>query len=172
MKIVYIILLLLWFVFGCMWCNKRFCGEATAAATKAAPAIGATGDGACKSALAFRDKNKQIDLVSNENFKFNNSSYSRLTVSDDLDGFIDKAALFFDGNDNMRMQIKGWYTTSETNNSDFDNLGLARANDIKTYFLTKGIRSDQMSTKGSLLESNCFDEDVLQKGVSIAVGPK
>ena len=68
------------------------------------------------------------------------------------------------------MQIKGYYLAEETNNTNYENLGLARANMVKAYFLEQGVNSDQLKTMGKPGNPNCMDDGVLQKGIAIAFG--
>ncbi len=54
-----------------------------------------------------------------------------------------------------RLEITGFYASSETNNSSFANLGIARADSIKKIFLAQaqGIPSSRISLVGAINES-------------------
>jgi len=171
MRALYSILLLLWFVLGYFLCKNYIC-NADASPSKSTSAIGAVGSGDCQSALAFKLKDSDLSLMSNDNFTFNRSEGSILSFSPDLDEILDQVVSFVNNNPDVRMQIKGMYGSQEENDSSFDNLGLARADAIQGIFLDKGIAADQVSTIGKQLKTNCFDDGVLKKGASVAFARK
>lgn len=170
MRILYILLLLLWFVIGCFWCNRTFCGEANAAAAKSSSVVPV--GNSCQPTLSFKIKGTDFSLISEENFKFQNSSDAVIDYSSDLDVILDDVSTYLKDNQNVRIQIKGMYASDEDNASGFENLGIARANAIKSIFLDKGVSVSQISTIGKPLTTNCFDDNVLQKGALVAFGSK
>ena len=90
----------------------------------------------------------------NENFNFNTSSSSVLMpVSQDVEKGITGLKSFLAENVNKVININGFYKSDEENNSAFPNLGMARANSVKNYFVSKGISSSLINTNGVLLEN-------------------
>jgi OmpA-OmpF porin, OOP family len=52
-----------------------------------------------------------------------------------------------------KLVITGYALNSEKNTSAFPNLAIARANDLKTYFISKGIASDRFELKGEMRDA-------------------
>jgi outer membrane protein OmpA-like peptidoglycan-associated protein len=55
-------------------------------------------------------------------------------------------------NESNVVNITGYYTSDEENNTAFPNLGLARANNIKNDLASKGISTAQINTMGKLID--------------------
>ena len=55
-------------------------------------------------------------------------------------------------NESNVVNITGYYTSDEENNTAFPNLGLARANTIKNDLASKGISTTQINTMGKLMD--------------------
>jgi len=171
MKALYSFLLFLWFVLGYFLCKSFICSpDKITSNSSAVGAVSSVGD--CQSALAFRLKDSDFSLISNENFTFNRSTGSILEYSSELDQMLDQVVSFINDNPDVRMQGKGMYAFKEENNTDFDNLGLARADAIQSIFEEKGIEMGQVSTLGKELKTDCFDDNVLRKGASVAFAKK
>jgi OmpA-OmpF porin, OOP family len=49
-----------------------------------------------------------------------------------------------------KLEITGYATSTEVNNTSFENLGLARANDIKEYLIKQGVPANQLSAIGKI----------------------
>ncbi len=106
---------------------------------------------------------------SNDNFNFNASNFSILTpLSSEVDTGIEKLKAYFDtdGNENKKIDITGYYDEGEENPSAFSNLGLARANAVKNYFVEQGIASDRINTYGELRDSLVPDGDIYKGPLS------
>jgi len=97
------------------------------------------------------DANGDFSFESADNFNFNASNYALITpVSTALDGGIDQLSAYLKRNPNKNVTITGLYTSQEVNNSAYPNLGLARANAVKNYFISRGISSRMFNTRGML----------------------
>lgn len=106
---------------------------------------------------------------SNDNFNFNVSNFGILTpLSAKVDEGIGALKAYFDtdGNEDKKINITGYYDEGEENPSAFSNLGLARANAVKNYFVEQGIGSDRINTYGELRESLVPDGDIYRGPVS------
>lgn len=115
------------------------------------------------------DGNFAFNSNDNENFNFNVSKFSILTpLSPEIDKGIGELKTYFDtdGNENKKIDITGYYTEDEENASAFSNLGFARANTIKNYFVEQGIPSDRINTYGKLKNSFVPDNDIYRGPVS------
>ncbi len=94
----------------------------------------------------FNVKDANFELNCEENFAFRTSSYEiEQPIAPELTDAAGKLKSYLTGNPNIGLQIKGYYGASEKNVSLFSNLGLARANAIKGYFITNGFNKKQMA---------------------------
>ena len=102
----------------------------------------------------------------NDNFNFNVSSSDYLEpLSQKVsDGIIPGLKNYMTENANKVINITGYYNSEETNNSAFPNLGLARANAVKNYFVSQEIPSAQINTMSEL------KDDMVPKG-DVYLGP-
>lgn len=106
---------------------------------------------------AFTLTGKDIDYTCEGNFNFLIDTFkSDVKDSTCINTGIEKLKSALEKNP-QRLAITGYALTSEKNNSVFENLGLARANDVKNYFVSKGIPSNIIDIKGEI------KDDLLQK---------
>lgn len=93
-----------------------------------------------------------IDYRTNDNFKFLKNDAALLTpIGDSVEIGIENLKTFLTANPKQKVTITGYATSDEKNTTTFENLGLARANDVKNYFVTKGFSADQLNTKGEII---------------------
>ena len=105
------------------------------------------------------------DYSTNDNFNFNPSSSAILMpVSQNVENGIDGLKSFLTNNTGKVVNITGFYKSDEENDSAFPNLGLARANAVKNYFVSKGIPSSLLNPVGVL------NDDLVPKD-NIYLGP-
>ncbi len=105
------------------------------------------------------------DYSTNDNFNFNPSSSAILMpVSQNVENGIDGLKSFLTNNAGKVVNITGFYKSDEENDSAFPNLGLARANAVKNYFVSKGIPSSVLNPVGVL------NDDLVPKD-NIYLGP-
>ncbi|KUJ62928.1 flagellar motor protein MotB [Flavobacteriaceae bacterium CRH] len=103
-----------------------------------------------------------IEYHTNDNLKFlKNSSALIMPISDSVSIGIDKLKSLLITSPKQKITIIGYATSDETNTTKFENLGLARANDVKNYFLSKGFNSAQFDTKGEIVEKWKTSSDTL-----------
>jgi outer membrane protein OmpA-like peptidoglycan-associated protein len=94
-----------------------------------------------------------FDYQCNDNFKFLKDGFRNIQpVSDSINLGINNLKMFFDKNPNHKLVITGYATSEEKNTSAYPNLGFARANDVKNYFVSKGFSPSQFDTTGELKE--------------------
>ena len=95
-----------------------------------------------------------INFRTGDNLKFLKNSASLLTpISDSVGIGIENLKRFLAANPKQKVIITGFAISDETNNSTFENLGLARANEVKNYFVSKGLRASQFDTKGEIIKN-------------------
>ncbi|WP_335967113.1 OmpA family protein [Galbibacter sp. PAP.153] len=115
--------------------------------------------------LIIIDSTGSFNYEANDNFNFNASDFIILRPLEQgvEDGVMQLKE--YVGNDASKfVNVTGYYENSETNNSAFPNLGLARANAVKNHLIAQGISSKKINTFGEL-------QDGLPKQDSIYVGP-
>lgn len=104
--------------------------------------------------FVLRDPDGDFTLRSDDNFNFDSSGYNILRpVSEKVNSGIDELQLYLSANERKLVNISGMYTSAEENTSAFPNLGMARANSVKNYLITRGIPSSQMNLRGKLNEN-------------------
>lgn len=104
-----------------------------------------------KNAFSIVDSQNNSAFKFNDNFNFKTSSYDILEpISEGLNLEVEKLTAYIKENPDKTVDITGFYTSSENNNSAFPNLGLARANAVKNHFVSKGGSSKMINTYGEL----------------------
>ena len=96
----------------------------------------------------FSLKGEDIDYHCKSNFNFLNNNFKTiLPVIDSINIGVEKLKTVLEKG-GQKVNIIGYYLASEKNNSAFENLGLARAVDVKNYFVSKGISAVSITTNG------------------------
>ncbi len=73
----------------------------------------------------------------------------------------------------QNLNIEGHYTVQEENNSIYENLGLARAAQVKQEFISQyGVSENQLSTTGKLVDDDALVNDTLHRGYLLTLGSK
>jgi OmpA-OmpF porin, OOP family len=110
----------------------------------------------------FALKGTDFNYQCNDNFKFMKNGFNNiLPVGDSVNMGINNLKMFFDKNPNQKLLITGYATSDEKNTSAYPNLGEARANDIKNYFVSKGFSAAKFDTKGEIREVWKMNADTL-----------
>lgn len=108
---------------------------------------------ATRNAFSITDANEAFYYTTADNFNFETSAFTpRMPISSEVDAGIGNLQAHLSENKNKSVAITGLFTSSETNTSAFPNLGIARANAVKNYMVSKGISSTQLNTFGKLSE--------------------
>jgi OmpA-OmpF porin, OOP family len=130
--------------------QKRSCGCGTlAAATTGASAALATPVAAASSIL-IADGDK-LNAGFNENLTFATNGYEyKQPLSAKLNAVFQQTADYLKANPTRGLKITGIYASSEKNTSVYENLGLGRANNVKTIFTTLGVPATQIMTDAYL----------------------
>ena len=110
----------------------------------------------------FNLSGPNINYQSDANFRFQKNGYEHLTpVHDSINAGLDILKAHFDKVKDQRLKITGYYTTDEKNTSAFPNMGLARANNVKNYLVSKGISAERIDIAGEERERWRMDVDTL-----------
>ncbi|WP_346881759.1 OmpA family protein [uncultured Algibacter sp.] len=119
-----------------------------------------------KNAFAITDNESNFKIRTNDNFNFKISDFSILNpISEKVPSETKLLKEFLLTNPLKTIDITGYYKSDELNNSAYPNLGLARANAVKNYFVSQDISSKQIDTKGQL------NDDIYPDDSSILYGP-
>ena len=103
-----------------------------------------------------------IEYQTNDNLKFlKNNATLIMPVSDSVINGIQELKTFLVSNPQQKVTITGYATSDETNTTTFENLGLARANEVKNYFVSEGLSEKQFNTKGEIIEKWKMSADTL-----------
>lgn len=110
----------------------------------------------------------------NDNFNFNVSSYNYLEpLSQKVrDGIAPGLQQYLTENATKVIDITGYYKNDETNNSAYPNLGIARANAVKNYFVSQGISSTHINTYGKLMAEMVPKDNVYFGPVAYGISNK
>ena len=102
--------------------------------------------------FAFSDGDFTYSTNDNFNFNVSSSNYLEPLSQKVRDGIIPGLKNYMTENQNKVINITGYFKSDEANNSAFPNLGLARANAVKNYFVSQEIPSSQINTMGKLMD--------------------
>ncbi|WP_066222550.1 OmpA family protein [Formosa haliotis] len=163
-KAVYLLGILLTIILGTiLYCN--LCSTCCAEEEVVTEPVVAAPKPATMNPFLVNDSNGNLDIKVNDNINFEGSGITILTpISEVVVNGIDSLKVYLDANPLKTVEITGLYTSEETNNSAFPNLGLARANAVKNYFVSRGISSQQIDTFGKLEDSLVPDQDNVYHG--------
>ncbi len=131
------------------------------------------GQAATHEAFVLSDPDGNFNFRSEDNFNFNRSEADFITpVSAEVENGINRLRVFLAeaGNAGKSLDITGYYSGNEENYSDLPNLGLARANTVKDFLVTKGISSGQINTEGKLMEALVPDGNIFRGPLSFLMG--
>jgi len=88
----------------------------------------------------------------NDNLNFLSDNPSLITpVSDSVSLGIRNLKEILIANPKQKITITGYATSAEKNTTKFENLGLARANDVKNFFISQGLPKEKFDTKGKIV---------------------
>ncbi len=155
---IFFILLLIWLLIGYFLCTKFICGLPAAADNCAVWNVD--------------DGNKDIFDI-NQNVHFVRSNYRHLPNYASVNNAMDQMANYLKNNTDRALTITGLYDTLENNSHNLlPNLGLARADDVKSLLERKQVNSDQIDITHRLTDEACYNGDTLRRGIEFAVGEK
>ncbi len=114
-----------------------------------------------------------LDMVAKGNFGFVKSGAQAEMglVRTELDSL----AGYLMAHPGKELTVVGYYTSIETNATSYQDLGIARAEEIKQYLVGKGVSVEEISTRSEQMDSLPFTLDSLQGGIDFIFrdsGPK
>ncbi len=109
----------------------------------------------------FNISGKDLTYNCHDNFRFLSNDFNNIQpVNDSINNGIGLLKTYFDKNKD-KLVITGYALNSEKNTSAFPNLALARANNLKDYFVSKGIASNRFELKGELRDAWKMSKDTI-----------
>ena len=119
-------------------------------------------DDAPMSNIMFNLSGENFNYSCKENFRFLSNGFNNLQpVNDSINLGISQLLPYFKKDNKQKLVITGYALNSEKNTSAFPNLGLARANDLKNYFVSKGFDTGQFETLGELRDDWKVSSDTI-----------
>jgi len=141
---------ILWIFGGSFFLSRLFC-PATAAA------------GATTSNLSLIDGDFKANSTGNYNFQ---KSAAAITITDHAkENYFKKTATYLAANPEKMLALTGVYGSGEVNKTVFGNLGIARAEAVKTVLLANGASENQISTMGEEASNLGFIDKKLYNSV-------
>jgi OmpA-OmpF porin, OOP family len=166
-KLLLILLTILWFALGSWWFAKSDCSSCnTAASAAAATAVTSTAP-VKETNWSFADSGWKYSVPAN--LRFGNAASVPVTselVNTALDTVVYHAKSF---NPGRKIIVTGYYRTTENNTSSFENLGIARAEAVKSLLVNRGYDAALISTVGIPDDANRYTltPDTLYGGAEI-----
>jgi OOP family OmpA-OmpF porin len=172
-KTIYLLGILATILIGCFLYHKLCCSTCDNGCHKMNNLpLPDKGSGSAFLESPFSLKGNGIDFTSQSNFNFQNNDFKQiLPVADSINLGISDLKTVFDKGGKLLI-ITGFARKDETNNSDFSNLGLARANEIKNYFISKGILATTIEIKGKIKDDLSIKNDTFFGPVSFEISEK
>jgi len=159
--IIILILLFLAFLFlGSRYIANTFCGTAPVAAATTNNGIWAFDDG------------KAFNAESNQYYRFKRNAFNFIPGNtESFKSTIGSTVDYLKQNGARALTVTGLYSETESYTGSAGNLGLARANDIKTSLVNSGVPANQINTEARILREDLFRRDTLQRGAYFTFYP-
>ncbi len=126
-----------------------------------APVVALTDNSGMGDYNIFNISGKDMTYTCHDNFRFLSNDFKNIQpVNDSINNGIGLLKTYFDKNKD-KLVITGYALNSEKNTSAFPNLALARANNLKDYFVSKGIATDRFELKGELRDAWKMSKDTI-----------
>ncbi|NAY91841.1 hypothetical protein GTQ34_07925 [Muricauda sp. JGD-17] len=122
---------------------------------------------------SFSIADGSFSLEVKDNFRFHYSEPSfQMPIAEPLKNGVKDLKKHLDSNPDKVVHITGLYSPDETNNTNFSNLGLARANSVKNHFVMHGISSGQIQTDGKLTENMTLENNTLYGPIAFQISER
>ncbi|HMB63838.1 MAG TPA: OmpA family protein [Eudoraea sp.] len=115
------------------------------------------------------DGDFNLHTADNFNFKVSSATFLEPLSQQVRDSIVPGLKNFLTENENKVLNITGLYRQDDVNNTAFPDLGLARANDVKNYFVSRGIPSAQINTGGKIMPEMVPNGDVFLGPVEYSI---
>lgn len=162
---IIVIALLGYLVFGAKYVGSYMCGTSSVAAVAGAATSSVVPTTVKKGLWNVADASA-FHGASDSYFSFINSNFEYIKpLNNSITQMCSSTAKYLDENPDRNLNIIGYYSEDENDESIFPNLGLARANTIKEYMASLGVAKNQMTTSSQVVGPSSFDINKLKKGI-------
>jgi OmpA-OmpF porin, OOP family len=160
-KALYILGILATIGIGTFFYNSMCCPCCEKPSQSNAPVVAQTDTTGMGDYNMFNISGKDLTYTCHDNFRFLSNDFNNIQpVNDSINNGIGLLKTYFDKNKD-KLVITGYALNSEKNTSAFPNLALARANNLKDYFVSKGIASNRFELKGELRDAWKMSKDTI-----------
>jgi OmpA-OmpF porin, OOP family len=160
-KALYILGILATIGIGTFFYNSMCCPCCEKPSQSDAPVVAQTDTTGMGDYNKFNISGKDLTYTCHDNFRFLSNDFNNIQpVNDSINNGIGLLKTYFDKNKD-KLVITGYALNSEKNTSAFPNLALARANNLKDYFVSKGIASNRFELKGELRDAWKMSKDTI-----------
>jgi len=177
MRSFYIIALLIWILVSILWSKKTFCGndEGKKPSASAVPAVSSNDSGDCDNSLVFEDTD--FSFTSSDNFVFKKNETKFITPDGVLKTALTELSEYLGNNTERSVLLEGVYFEDEANDTNKENLGIARASRLKFHLVNEfGLDPDQVKIGGKVSSNkSCYlneEKGFLTKGAVVTFGEK
>ena len=134
------------------------------------PAVITKGQKQDNNSIPFMFDDGYTVIQSNDNFRFMTSGHVLMQpISDNLLSCVNQMILRLRERKPQTLTITGLYREDEDNLSNFDNLGDARANEIKNFLVNQGLPKNQIVISNKKIEKRQDGKDVLTSYYTLKV---
>ena len=166
-KTPWILLLIIWMAGSTWWhvCKiKQLCADDAQPAADVTSAEETSSPDVAPNGLTIAD-GASFRLVFPGNFSFARSSAN--ANMEGLGNSLDSLTAYLKANQvtsmpGKSMTITGYYMPDETNGTSFANVGLARAEAVKQYFVQQGVEAESLITKGEVRSGTDGNSDLVR----------
>ena len=160
------LLTLIWFALGIWWYSNSNCSNcASENITNIETSIPSNLPG-----FSVSDGNWNLQSTSNLRFA---KSGSLPVLGKDITSLMDSLVRYSKANPTKKITITGHYDPDEKNATTFNNLGLARADELKKILVSKGLNASNILTDSRLDAVLSFSPaDTLVGGITMAISTK
>jgi OmpA-OmpF porin, OOP family len=153
-----------WFAAGIWWYSGSTCSSCnTATATTVTPAPTQN-----ISLPGFSVADGAWNLSTPGNLRFGRSNIVPV-FGNDMPDILNRLVAYNKSNPEKVLTVTGHYKADETNNTTFGNLGLARADALKVWLISKGLSEKNINTASQLDDGLVFSPaDTLVGGITMA----
>lgn len=169
----WIFLLSGWIALAAYFCSNIFCSGNLGAATTAIESPAAATLPSANTGVWNYSDGDNFSMSHEDYFKFPEEKASYIMpLSAEFVKSLNETTSYLSGNSDRQLNITGYYLESEENTSVLPNMGLARANSVKSYLLDLGVSPGQITMKGMSIDGRWMKEGILTKGVDFAFSAK
>ena len=112
--------------------------------------------------------NNAFSSTCHDYFRFMRSTPTHLQpLPNNIEHCLVETVSYLNKNPNKSLTITGYYDESEKNNSLFPNLGMGRANEVKSFLVSLGLQPNHLALSSKLIPKDAawFSNDTLQRGI-------